>query len=240
MGKYLLAICIFCTIACACNDDENLPKITPTASGEFTDERDGNTYGWIRVGNLEWMTSNLKYGTPYYENEYGGPFADWNGTPQKVKCQEAIFDYEKDYETNGNLYTWEEASTLCPQGWRLPTDEDWQQLEMALGMSAKEANEEGWRGENVATLLKEGNDGLGMNLQLSGCAWQSGSYGFTIYLTNINEFGYFWTATEKKDSGLSVQTVYFRKIFATYSTVYRYTSPLDILMRVRCVRNAQQ
>ena len=43
-----------------------------------------------------------------------------------------------------------------------------------------------------------------------------------------------------KDNELTVSTVWFRKIFATQSTVYRGTSPLDILMRVRCCRDAQK
>ena len=57
-------------------------------------------------------------------------------------------------------------------------------------------------------------------------------------MSNLGEFGYFWTATEKENDGLEVQTVYFRSIFATYNTVKRYTSPLNVLMRARYVRDA--
>ena len=52
-------------IVISCNDDDNLPKISPKDSGEWTDSRDNTTYGWIRLGNLYWMTSKLKYGSPY-------------------------------------------------------------------------------------------------------------------------------------------------------------------------------
>ena len=240
MRKYLIAISVMLASVSfhACNDDDNMPDIKPVASGTFTDERDGNTYGWIRVGDLEWMTENLRYGEPYYEREYGGIFEDPFDGPQPVISNETIFDFEADYATNGNLYTWEEACESAPEGWRLATDEDWKNLEMALGMSESEANEEGWRGEFVGTLLRQGEDGLGMNLPLSGWAWQSGSYGFELYLSNLGEFGYFWTATEKENDGLEVQTVYFRSIFATYNTVKRYTSPLNVLMRARYVRDA--
>ena len=81
MKKYLIYICMLWGIVISCNDDDNLPKISPKDSGEWTDSRDNTTYGWIRLGNLDWMTSNLKYGSPYYENEYGGPLMDNYGNP---------------------------------------------------------------------------------------------------------------------------------------------------------------
>ena len=62
MKKYIIAIFACCwAIFSSCSDDDKLPNINPAATGEYTDERDGNTYGWVRIGDLEWMTSNLKY-----------------------------------------------------------------------------------------------------------------------------------------------------------------------------------
>ena len=71
------------------------------------------------------MASNLKYGTLYYENEYDGPLADGYGDPRQVIAHGLGFDFEVDFNEHGNLYTWEEALAACPEGWRLPTDEDW-------------------------------------------------------------------------------------------------------------------
>lgn len=73
MKKYIIAIFACCwAIFSSCSDDDKLPNINPAATGEYTDERDGNTYGWVRIGDLEWMTSNLKYypEAPYYECTY--------------------------------------------------------------------------------------------------------------------------------------------------------------------------
>ena len=138
------------------------------------------------------------------------------------------------------MYSWEEIEEIVPEGWRVASDEDWKNLEKALGMSLKEADKEGWRGGNAATLMMQKEEGTGFALQLSGCAWQNGAYDKDIHLNSVNEYGYFWTSTEDKDNELAVSTVWFRKIFATQSTVYRGTSPLDILMRVRCCRDAQK
>ena len=54
----------------------------------------------------------------------------------------------------GRLYTWEAALTACPEGWELPGDEDWKQLEVFLGMSETEANERYVRGEDISDMLK--------------------------------------------------------------------------------------
>lgn len=239
MRKYMIAFSLLCLLAWACNDEKGLGTVKPSASGTFTDERDGQVYGWIRVGDLEWMTENLRYGTPYPNKVYGGAFADVDAQPQGVSNSDG-FDLEADFKDNGNLYDWYEADTLCPDGWRLPTDEDWKNLEQALGMSEKEANMEGWRGEGIATLMRQGEDGLGLGLQLSGCAWQSGAWDWLIHLNGVYESGYFWTASENGRDEYDVPTVYIRRIVATQTTVFRGVAALNTLMRVRCVRDAAQ
>lgn len=226
MKKYLLIISFVSFIVISCSDDDKLPSIRPSATGEFVDERNGMTYTWVRIGSLEWMTSNLKYGTPYYERTYSGV---------AITPKDWYVDTELDFQENGNLYEWEEIDTIAPAGWRVATDEDWKNLEMALGMSEKEADMEGWRGENVSILMRQGEEGLGLNLVFSGNAVPEGSY-YTM-LKNLDKDGYYWTSTEKEDDGLEEVTVYFRRIFKPLTTVYRGTASTEQLMRVRCVRD---
>lgn len=238
MKKYIIAMCVCCSaVLCSCSDDDKLPTVRPAEKGTYTDERDGNTYGWVRIGDLEWMTSNLKYYSwaPYYANMY-----DLFGSyPDKVYSHYLDTDFEADYEMYGNFYTWEEANTVCPEGWRLPTDEDWKNLERALGMSAGEADAEGWRGHREATLLRQGEEGTGIALQLSGEVANGETYGAQKpYWCFVGEYGYYWSASEAEDTGLHVTTVWFRKIYANYTTVYRGTATLERLMRVRCCRDA--
>ena len=171
MRKYLIAVCIMCCCAAlvACSDDDKLPNVQPDAQGTFTDERDGNAYGWIRIGDLEWMTENLKSGTPYYEMQFGETLSNNSGEPQRVSSYILDFDFEEDLNEYGNLYTYKGAVEACEalgDGWRLPTDEDWKSLEMALGMSVGETSKEGWRGNHTATLIQEGRDGSGLTMQL--------------------------------------------------------------------------
>ncbi len=75
----------------------------------FTDE-DGNIYYYTAVGSLEWLRQNV--------------CAD-GGTPfRKSRIMSDVF---------GKFYSYEEAMTVCPEGWRLPTEEDWLDLCKALG-----------------------------------------------------------------------------------------------------------
>ena len=78
----------------------------------FTDPRDQRAYDAVRVGDQYWMTSNLAY----------LPDAGYCYDDQKVYCH-----------TNGVLYPWALAPTVCPPGWRLPTRADWNRLLQTAG-----------------------------------------------------------------------------------------------------------
>ena len=72
-------------------------------------------------------------------------------------------------ETYGLLYTYDAALAAIPEGWRLPSDADWKNLEKALGMTAEEVERQDvWRGERQAVLLKEGEEGIGFDVRYGG------------------------------------------------------------------------
>jgi len=82
---------------------QNVPNVLSIADG-----RDGQTYNINKIGNLAWMSQNLNYSTG------------------ERKC----FDND---ESNckvyyGSLYNWDDAQNVCPNGWRLPTKEEWKEM----------------------------------------------------------------------------------------------------------------
>lgn len=94
----------------------------------------------------------------------------------------------------GYLYSLAGARKATPEGWRIPTDEDWIKLELSLGMNKAEASIlNGWRGSGVGSILKlSGSKGFG--------AMMGGADAFTsgtefLYI-NKDESAYFWVDEE--------------------------------------------
>ena len=83
------------------------PEKPKTAPDMFTDERDGKQYKFVEVDDMTWMADNLNY-----ESE-----GSW--------CYEGNADNCNNW---GRLYTWNEATEVCPDGWHLPNDEEWGKL----------------------------------------------------------------------------------------------------------------
>ena len=135
----------------------------------------------------------------------------------------------------GYLYTYEAAKKAVPEGWRLPTDEDWKRLEMTLGMAAGDADRmEEWRGNLEGMLLKEGPDGIGFSAKFGGLlAYGNISYGEPFLDESAN--GYFWTSSQvARDDSTSWGVV--RKISIYNNQVYRGTSGLTAGYTVRCIK----
>ena len=59
-------------------------------------------------------------------------------------------------EIYGRLYDWyavNDSRKIAPAGSHVPTDDDWKELEMYLGLSQSEADDTGWRGTNEGSKL---------------------------------------------------------------------------------------
>ena len=115
-----------------------------------------------------------------------------------------------------------------PQGWRLPTSEDWKKLEMDLGMNPDDALSFGWRGTYQGAQLKEGGSS-GFDALLSG--YKDGTVLWDGRYFDIGYLGGFWSATEY-DSIKSF--VYF--VYVTYDNVYKGSYDKTAAMSVRCVK----
>jgi hypothetical protein len=82
---------------------ENVPQML-----SFIDTRDGQVYNVNKIGNLIWMSQNLNY-------EAGDS-----------KCFDNDVKNCRSYY--GRLYKWDEAQNICPNGWRLPSTEEWRKM----------------------------------------------------------------------------------------------------------------
>ena len=141
---------------------------------------DGNHYKTINIGRQTWMAENLK--TTHYNNgdpiptgfniEWGflseyptatGAYAVYPFGDDEISKTTCNVDCSEVY---GNLYNWfavEDNRGVCPDGFHVPTDEEWMELESTLGMPESE-------------LYNNGNRGSDQGSQLAGNAelWNSG------------------------------------------------------------------
>ena len=69
----------------------------------FTDDRDGNSYEYVEINSLKWMTENLRY---------------------KVPRSMTVSDSTENCEECGEFYFVYDAFEACPQNWRLPTEKE--------------------------------------------------------------------------------------------------------------------
>lgn len=218
--------------AAGCSDDD-LPIIQPSAEGTVTDNQ-GNTYGWVRIGNLDWTTSNARNGEDLIDAMYFSNF-DYYNLLSDAEYEDYVDNYMPDF---GNCMTYETAKESAPDGWRLPTDEDWQNLERTLGLDNPNAT--GFRGGNgIAYSMMEGDRGCGLNLTLGGGFIFSKSYGMMILeLDWVHEYGFYWTSTPA-ESNSDQPTAYFRKVAYRYPGVARDVTRAENLMSVRWCRDAK-
>lgn len=151
----------------------------------FTDDRDGQKYLMVQIGDQWWMVENLNYYVTdtswYYEDD--------------------TLKYSEEY---GRLYNWDAALNACPSGWKLPSDDDWKILEETLGMPTEELNSTGLRGTDQADQLKTGGSS-GFNAKLSGIRYESGAF----YGMNVD--GYYWTSTSIYGSNAWYRRLYQSK-----------------------------
>ena len=109
----------------------------------------------IRIGKQLWMADNMNTDIP-------GSYV-FNGKAE----------FEKKF---GRLYTYEAAKKVCPSGWRLPSDNDWNELCNAVG------------GEDIAAKALKVNGNSGFKALAGGYA-NGSSFWF------IEVYGGFWSST---------------------------------------------
>jgi uncharacterized protein (TIGR02145 family) len=125
-------------------------EVTTSKVGTFTDSRDGRAYKWIEIGNQIWMAENLSY-LPYvssFTSDTGIFVYNYKGSSV------AVARNQEEFRTYGCLYTWEISLQVCPDGWHLPSDEEWQELEKSIGMTSSQIGQYSWHGTYEDNLLK--------------------------------------------------------------------------------------
>ena len=217
----------------------------------------GYDYKTVQIGEQCWFAENLR--AENYRNGDAIPSGlsndEWANTTsgavavygQGAECNSDLepCDPTQSLSEYGRLYNWyavDDPRGLCPNGWFIPTDEDWIVMEMALGLSEEEANGTGFRGTNQGSQMKTdyGWDNYGNGTNGSG----TNSSGFSGlpggYLQNNGNFAYqgsqaIWWSTSLSPS--IPQYAWFRFLSVEYDNISRDTYPVRTGYSIRCLKD---
>jgi len=131
MKKAPLFIIIMSFLLAACDKDDY----------QITDN-DGNVYQGVKIGNQIWMTENLRVTS--YPDGSAIPNVEGNTAWDELEIDGEAYCWYDNSSSNedvyGGLYTWAAATNggastqgVCPDGWHLPSEEEWKELVIYLG-----------------------------------------------------------------------------------------------------------
>ena len=167
----------------ACNRSTNEPNLIEIETGSFTDPRDGKIYKTVKIGDQWIMAENLAY-----KPDTGNYWAYENN-----ESNIAIYGY---------LYDWETAMNIAPEGWHLPSLDEWNILYKSLG-----AKHNLWPDliKMYPKLVVGGSSGL--NMLLGGMRTCDGEFNY------LGDRTRFWTSTTSppfqfRGSTITEKTVY--------------------------------
>ncbi len=171
----------------------------------FTDNRDEQTYKVVKIGKNYWFAENLRF-----KPEDGNYWAYNNNDSMVSKY--------------GYLYDWQTANEVCPKGWHLSTDEDWNMLEEYCGgrvvAGSMLKSKSGWYKYNSG-----GKNNLGFSAIASGYRSEKGDF------QNIRKVGGWWTSSQI--NGISAWN---RNLLFENSSVYQNKVNKNSGYSVRCVK----
>lgn len=192
-------------------------------------DADGNEYQTVTIGSQKWMAENLK--TTKYNDGTSIPNisenAAWDGLTTGAFC--TYFNDAVNKSIYGNLYNWfaVETGKLCPTGWHVPSDAEWNTLTDYLsthgfdGTQGKALkDQQGWYNNG------NGTDDYGFTAKPGGSRQNAG------FFANIVSNGYWWTSTSDNAYDVSVKNISFDKdVVSTYTYYKKYG------FSIRCIRN---
>lgn len=181
---------------------------------------DGNVYNTIKIGNQTWMAENLRVThSPDGRDIF---YYDYN-------------DDDSDVEIYGRLYEWvramhtlqEEGSQgICPDGWHIPSDSEWNELANVLGGSntaggkMKVAGNEYFEAPNTGATNSSGFNGRAAGEWDGSKYWLRGKYSI------------FWSS-----SSTGSNTALYRYLSYQDAKLTSYNYFKTLAYSIRCLKN---
>ena len=182
------------------------------SANEFCDRRDGKRYRFVAIGRQKWMSQNLAY-------EVEG---SWCVNGKEEGCSQF-----------GRLYRWD-AANVCPNGWRLPSMNDFTTLKdfiqkklgnkSGVGTALKTIS--GWE-EDDDGLAPVGTNEFGFAAKPAGYRDNRGNF------VSVGSEANFWTSQEVPGED---RASYWNLYFANQDFIGSYVGLKTSAMSVRCIK----
>jgi uncharacterized protein (TIGR02145 family) len=248
-------VILFVILISSCEKDEPAPNEIWVAGGKWIDTRDGHLYGTIPIGDQIWLAENMAY-LPSVNNVEEGSEDEGKGNGSFYY----VYGYDgtdalaakatSEYSLYGVLYNYNAALNACPDGWHLPTDIEWMELESCLGMSSTDLNKTGYRGTDEGMRMKatwgwginiwmdkngNGNNETGYTALPGGLRWNEWYNLPSVFIASTT-WGCWWSTT-KIASDPELTHAWYRELSNVFDNIYRSQVGAHSAMSVRCIKD---
>ncbi|MBN2858121.1 MAG: fibrobacter succinogenes major paralogous domain-containing protein [Candidatus Delongbacteria bacterium] len=191
----IFALLIFVS---GCSDDNSSttePFVDHTGEIGTVTDIDGNVYPTIGIGSQIWMAENLKV-THFRNGEEIPEVSDYNEWKNLTGAGRRSYNNDQLISSvYGSLFNWyavKDSRLIAPEGWHVPTDDEWDILinwvggEDSAGVKLKETGFDHWSYPNEGAANETGFTAL-------PGGWRINMGNFY----NINTEGYWWASTNE-------------------------------------------
>jgi uncharacterized protein (TIGR02145 family) len=240
----IITICIalFLMLNNGCKKEKIEEPAIPVLETDSMTDIDGNVYRTVKIGDQWWMAEDLRvtmYSDSTFMHHIKSGTDGWDIDSIGAYCK-----YNEDFDTSGNLYNWYAVNNphkIAPAGWHIPTDEEWKQLEVYLGMSNDEAAKAGWRGNHEGEKLKIksplnwtsyeeiwSTNESGFTALAGSCRLHNGTLGYP----GTGATGFWWTSSPHGSDEAYYRYLDYKNADIYRSFVSRYNG-----FSIRCVKD---
>jgi len=192
---------------------------------------DGNIYPTIGIGTQIWMAANLA--TTKYNDGTPLEYITDNATWMKGRLSYSYYDNDPAHKTTyGALYNWYTIDPgsngnkhVCPAGWHVPAEAEFQTLLDYLGPDA--SNKMRVTGGSIWFLDNTATNNSGFSAYPGGA--RNDTYGEFQF---ARDDGYFWAS----DHGIGGSYAYYMGL-STYGADAEYLWPVGMGLSIRCLKD---
>lgn len=208
---------------------------TPFELGSFRDPRDGNIYKTVKIGDKWWLAENLRFLPDVFVPTTGSDSIGYKYVYGQTACGcMGKARANPNYIAYGTLYNWPAAISSVPEGWHLPSNNEWDKLADFISNANGAYINTGELWKNIANHIKSksgwNNDSTNIDDYGFSCLPGGQRDAETKNFVGVDSSCYFWTANEKDKTH-----AWGRKLISESSSLHRSTFQKNSGFSVRCV-----